>query len=463
MGGERHTDGVKTVQATAEDLASYARAQQQLAEFSAPVLLDRQSPNDRLFVAAFDGTGNSRLKDAPDKHTNVVHIFDQIVERSHESRRQQGYSPVMAGYVEGVGTQRGIAGMSDLISGHTYEARLEEMYLQFSKEAARWMRENPDAEIRLASIGFSRGAEQAAGFTRMVEERGIQNPDGAIVSRGRDGLIDRVEYTQPPLREPGAVVQAAGLFDPVGTGTPRHHDRRLAESVVSGFQITAAQERRNLFQGTRIMDPGVTEDGRFLNVEVAGAHSNIGASYRLDGLSTRSGNLMVDYLNSLSSEPFLDKREVRPDPARDVIHRSEDHQLFYRTSIFDRKGERAHQEELSPATLCRIDCRDAMPRNEAMAAGLAWRPVQIGPVPGDPAPPSARIQPAGFVDRLLEAAKRGDDAAISGMSRDHLQDDPGKAWLESGRERLQQQEHARPHVPEQVDRSYQAEGVGVAR
>ena len=84
-------------------------------------------------------------------------------------------------------------------------------------------------------------------------------------------------------------------------------------------------------------------------------------------------------------------------------------------------------------------------------------------VRGDPAPPSARIQPAGCVDRLLEAAKRGDDAAISGMSRDHLQDDPGKAWLESGRERLQQQEHARPHVPEQVDRSYQAEGVGVAR
>src|SRR5690606_38205222 len=200
-------------------------------------------------------------------------------------------------------------------------------------------------------------------------------------------------------------------------------------------------ERRNLFPGTRIMDPGATEDGRFLNVEVAGAHSNIGGSYRLDGLSARSGNLMgdhlnalrsapfldkrevrpepqrhvlhrregrcarsgnlmVDYLNALSSEPFLDKREVGPDPERDVIHRSEDHQFFYRTSVFDRQGERAHQEELAPAVLCPIDCRDALPRNDAMAARLEWRQVEIGPMPGGaqqvvgPAAPEAPAQAA---------------------------------------------------------------------
>lgn len=446
MGGGRHPDGVATVPATAEDLATYERAQTQLAEFSAPVLLDRGSPQDRLFVAAFDGTGNSRLRDAPENHTNVARIFEQVEVRAQAEESRQGYSAIAAGYVEGVGTQGGLGGTRDLISGRTYEARLEEMYLQFATQAKDWIEQNPDADIRVAAIGFSRGAEQAAGFTRLVEERGIQDPEGAVVRRGRDGLIDGVEFTRPPLREPGSVVQAAGLFDPVGTGEPRNHDRRLAESVVSGFQITAEHERRDLFQGTRIMDPGTTDDGRFLNVAVAGAHSNIGGSYRLDGLSTRSGNLMVDYLNSLSSEPFLDKREVVADPARDVIHRSENHQFFYRTRIFDQQGERAHQEELAPRRLCQSDCRDAMPRNEAMAAGLEWRPVQIGTPPlqpqaGQPSPrqDGGAATNAIFVERLLDAVSRGDSPGARSVASEHLNGAPGGDWLASGQARLHEQ------------------------
>lgn len=446
MGGERRPDGVRTFPATADDLATYERANRELAAFSTPILVG--NPNDRLFVAAFDGTRNSLFKDAPENHTNVAWIREQVREYSREARQQLGYSPIMAGYVEGVGTQGGLSGVTDSARGHTYAARLEEMYLQFMTQADDWLKHNPDADIRVAAIGFSRGAEQAAGFTRLVEERGIWNPEGATVVRGRDGLIERIEPTRPPLREPGTVVQAAGLFDPVGTGAPRDHDRRLAASVVSGFQITAQHERRNLFQGTRIMDPGVTPDGRFLNVEVAGAHSNIGGSYRLDGLSTRSGNLMVDYLNALGSEPFLDKREVRPDPERDVIHRSENHQAIYRTSIYDRQGMRAHREELAPPALCRIDCRDAMPRNEAMASGLEWRPVRIGPVPGAPAPGQAASGPDDFVQRLLEQAKQGDAAGIDAIARSYLNGDAGQAWLQQGQQRLQEMEPSRaPATP----------------
>ncbi|WP_101926722.1 MULTISPECIES: T6SS phospholipase effector Tle1-like catalytic domain-containing protein [Luteimonas] len=323
MGGGRHPDGVGTRSATAEQLATYAHAGEQLAAFATPVLVEGSRPGDRLFIAAFDGTGNSMLRDAPENHTNVAHLHAQV-----QALREKGVENIRSGYVEGVGTQGGIDGLRDQISGRTYESRLEDMYLQFATQSARWIRENPDVDIRVAVVGFSRGAEQAAGFTRMVEERGIRDPEGAGVHRGRDGLIDRVDYQGAPLREPGTVVQAAGLFDPVGTGTPRDHDRRLAASVVSGFQITAADERRNLFQGTRVLDAGATADGRFLNVTVAGAHSNIGGSYSLDGLSVRSGNLMVDYLNALSDRPYLDKRPEPDDPARNMIHRSEDHQAF---------------------------------------------------------------------------------------------------------------------------------------
>ena len=65
MGGERHPDGARTIPATALDLASFPDAQRQLADLSAPLLRDSDVPGHRLFVAAFDGTGNGMFKDAP--------------------------------------------------------------------------------------------------------------------------------------------------------------------------------------------------------------------------------------------------------------------------------------------------------------------------------------------------------------------------------------------------------------
>lgn len=436
MGGERHPDGARTIPATATDLASFPEANRQLAGLSAPLLRDGEVPGHRLFIAAFDGTGNSMYKDAPENHTNVARIAKQI---------EQAKDPAVGfGYVEGPGTQGGLGGVIDQATGDTYEARMEEMYFQFIQQASTWLLDDPGADIRIAAIGFSRGAEQAAGFTRMIEERGIQDPRGMNVVRDRNGDIERLEPTRPNLREPGTVIQAVGLFDPVGTGEPRNHDRRLPPSVVSGFQITADDERRNLFQSTRVLDPGVTDGGRFLNVTVAGAHSDIGGSYTLDGLSIRSGNLMIDYLNALSDPPFLQKREEPVDPARNVIHRSEDHQFFYRTSVYDKEGVRGRQEELAPSNLCRIDCLDAQPRNAAMAEGLRWRPVEIGPTP-------VAASPTSMVEQLLQAAKQGDGAAIDRIGREHLHGAQGQAWLQAGQQRLQE---AQPvvHAPVEPQR-----------
>lgn len=432
MGGEKHPDGVSTVPATAEDLETYRRASRELAAFQSPVLVSSARPNERLFFAAFDGTGNSMLRDAPERHTNVARIYQQI-----EQLGDVGVGNLRGGYVEGVGTQGGLSGGWDQLTGRTYDARIEDMYLQFVTQAAKWIAENPDADIRLATIGFSRGGEQAAGFTRMVEERGIQNPVGAVIERDRHGLITSATYPGPPLRAPGSVVQAVGLFDPVGTGEPRDHDRRPPPSVVSGLQIDAAHEARDLFKGTYILDPGMTADGRFLNVRVAGAHSNVGGTYTLDGLSIRSGNLMIDYLNSLSQQPFLQKAEEPVDRERNVIHRSEEHLFIYRTSIYDRTGEHAHVDLLAPPALCRIDCRDAEPRNEAMAAGLAWRPVEIGPVPLGKTAQIEALPHVSMVGRLLEAARNGDIAQVERLSLDYAASPEGQAWLQRGQAEIE--------------------------
>lgn len=409
MGKDRNPDGVSTYPADENDLASYKAASAELSRFLTPTF--HGAPASRLFVAAFDGTGNSMYKDAPENHTNVAEIVKQI-----EASQVPG---IGYGYVEGVGTQGGLDGLLDLAEGHTYQARLEAMYVQFVTEAKNWIDENPGVEIQVASIGFSRGAEQAAGFARLVHERGIQDPEGMVVKRDANGLIESVEFTRPPLVEPGRTPQAVGLFDPVGTGAPRDHDRRLPPSVLSGFQITAEDERRNLFQSTWLLDPGVTDQGRFLNVTVGGAHSNIGGSYQLNGLSIRSGNLMVDYLNSLSSEPFLTKRAEPTSPELNVVHRSEEHQFFYRTSVYDEAGTRGTVETLAPASLCRLDCLDAEPRDGAMAARFDFRPVSIMPPPASPDGPAADMALRDAHSRLDGLLSGKIDAAIqSAWSRD---------------------------------------------
>ena len=451
MGGNRHPDGVRADAATAAHLASFEQAERALERFAAPVLLDEDEPDQRLFVASFDGTGNSKRD--PAKFTNIALVDEQVRSYARAAEDRLGYVPIHAGYVAGPGTQGGVSGMIDAAYGGSYQARIEDMYLQFAIQAHKWLIENPGSDIRILATGFSRGAEQAAGFTRLVEERGVQDPTDAVVKRNADGLIiGQVSYPNPPLRAPGTVVQAAALFDPVGTGAPRQNDRRLAESVVSAFQITATLDRRNLFQGTWITDPGMTLDGRFLNVGVAGAHSDIGGGYRRDGLGILSGNLGIDFINAMIRPPPLEKRALPEDPDRYVVHRSEEHSYIYGTSIFDETGKRGMRDLLAPPALCQIDCRDAMPRNEAMAAALDWQRVTIGPVQGTVPVRETAQETRAFTHDLLSAAARDDGFAISERLRAELANDTGQAWLQRGFDALERQtrevpNHAPAHAP----------------
>ena len=300
-------DGVSTYPATEADLATYRQAQQALSRLQVPVLYHANSPHERLFVAAFDGTGNDVISDP--QHATHVGRFNAELEAL-----QQRDPHVRVGYVEGPGTQdRLIPELIDKITGHTYSARLEEMYDRLMRQAKAWRDEDPQADIRLVGTGFSRGAEQASGFARLLHERGIQDRSGRIEARDARGNTV-VEYTKPPLVPPGQVAQAVGLFDPVGTGEPAKHDRRLPSSVLSAVQIVARDERRDAFPSTRIVPDGLSQDGRTLSVTVAGAHSNIGGSYHLNGLGARSGNLMADYFNSLSDTPLVQKQPEPLDP-----------------------------------------------------------------------------------------------------------------------------------------------------
>ena len=173
-------------------------------------------------------------------------------------------------------------------------------------------------------------------------------------------------------------------------------DRRLPPSVISGFQIIAEDERRGTFKVSHIIDPGMTADGRLLAVTVPGAHSDIGGSYHRDGLGARSGNLMADYLNGLSSQPFLQKREESLDQRMNVIHRSEEGMLIYQLgNKVDRLQPEGYVERLVPRHMADMvaDPNNAEPRDEVLNARFARQPVTIGSVPGQVAVASMRGQP----------------------------------------------------------------------
>ncbi len=364
----RHPDGVSAYAADAHDMATYSVAQQSMAKMPVPVFQHAGNPHERIFIAAFDGTWNDAINDK-DHLTNVGLIKQQIEASSNPN--------ISGNYVKGVGTQDNfIERTLDGVFGYTYDKRLDEMYEKFTQQAAIWLEKDPQAQIRIAEIGFSRGAEQAAGFARVVHERGIQDPDGRREVRGEDGRM-HVEYTKPPLVAPGLTPQAVGLFDPVGTGEPRNHDRRLPPSVVSGFQIVAEDELRGSFKSTSIIDQGMTPDGRFLGVTVAGAHTDVGGGYHLNGLGIRSGNLMVDYLNSLSDSPYLTKTAEPSNPAMNVVHRSEERLLgLMRINAADQGDARRTVETMAPRGV-KGDRENAEPVDATLKASMDHRNMPV--------------------------------------------------------------------------------------
>ncbi|MFN9967923.1 MAG: phospholipase effector Tle1 domain-containing protein, partial [Lysobacteraceae bacterium] len=187
MGRDRHPDGVRVDPATPDDLATFAEAQRQIGRMQAPLLHDAAKPDSRLFVMAFDGTGNDKDAEPREDWTNVALLHEHV----REARRRK--PSVATGYVPGPGTQdAAVPKLLDQITGYTFQARVEQGYHQFTEQALAWLKQNPGAEVSVAAVGFSRGAEQAAAFTRLVHERGIQNPEGAIVERNPAGEITGV-------------------------------------------------------------------------------------------------------------------------------------------------------------------------------------------------------------------------------------------------------------------------------
>ena len=194
-----------------------------------------------------------------------------------------------------------------------FDQRLEQMRKRLATQSERWLKQTPGAQINVVSIGGSWGAAQAAAFSRMLDQQGIR--PGLAGKESGTGKADR----PAPLMTTHRPSQVTILLDPVGA--PDSH-LPLPPSVIAGLQVVAGNEKRPEFRSIPIIAKGLSEDRRFLGVTVAGSHSDICGGYKLNGLATRTFNLVVDYVNSLSDTPLLRKQAVPTDPALSVIHDS---------------------------------------------------------------------------------------------------------------------------------------------
>lgn len=387
MGGI--ASGGTSRQATTQDLELYERMRQQQAQQPVPLLHSRRNPHEYLFFALFDGTGQD-VNDPKQLPTNIGELWKQVYEPNRDPT-----NPIGAHYEAGIGTQKNpITRAVDGAAAYTWGDKIEEMYRALAEQVNKWQQQDPQAQIRLAEIGYSRGAVLVPGLARLVDEYGIVHPDQLKFGRDAHGNLT-VNSPRPPLIPPGQVAQAVGLFDPVATNMPENYDARLPPSVVSGFSLIARDEQRELFPHQTILDPQRSADGRFLNMPVPGGHSNVGGGNRASGLETLAFNGMADYLNALSDRPLFEHRPVPSDPAQYTIHQTQGATAVWRIRM-DHDGQRNLRSELAN---CKIvdPCRDAEPIDLQLAQQFQWHhvePLAIEHLPALPQAISHREAPA---------------------------------------------------------------------
>ena len=410
---------------TQQDLEVNDRARAMQALHEVPVLQRAGNPHEHLFFALFDGTGQD-VDNPRQSPTNVGALARQAEVLSRDPSNRMGLT-----YIEGVGTQDDVLVQGlDKMLAFSWDEKLEEAYRDLSRQTWEWQQQDPDAQVRVASVGYSRGAVLAAGLARLVDEYGIAHPTELKFGRDANGNV-AVQSDRPPLVEPGNVAQALGLYDPVGTSFPEGYDARRPPSVISAVTLAANDEGRRDFAHQAILQPGLSEGRRFANLLVPGGHSNVGGGNRDAGLEAMHFNTMADYLNALRDEPIFAYRALPDDPAQYTVFQARGPSAIRgmdTDTLRDLRTELANCKVVDP-------CRDGEPMDQALAAQFTYRAVHpSAPVPtlpglsreagntqSDPGMPHAPRSPAekghpdnALFEKLREGVRQLDTQAGKG-------------------------------------------------
>lgn len=300
----------------------------------------------RRFVVCFDGTWNTPDKGA--KPTNVVKMV-----RAVRSRGDDGASQLVF-YDKGVGSGRGL----DKYLGGIFGLGLTENVV----DGYRFVANNYEPGDEIYIFGFSRGAYTARSLAGLIGLAGILTPAnlGSDLAKaidiyrekdiGRAEKLRRIDALGFEQRRP-ARIRCVGVWDTVGSlgipgdrgrtflgGKYYFHDVELGDYVDVALHAVAVDEKRSAFSPTL----WVSEDGRPLGdgqtveqVWFAGAHSNVGGSYRDSTLSDITFDWMVKRVMAHTGlslfNPDATSPDLRNSAARSIDSRSA---LYFVSSRF---------------------------------------------------------------------------------------------------------------------------------
>ena len=220
----------------------------------------------KIYGVAFDGTMNDKERvPRNERESLVAHIYNQIKPQ------------IEARYYSGPGTQKGyFRNLFDAATGDSSSHIAQKAKRDFFKQAAHWLKEEQDVEIRVFVVGFSRGAAIARHFMNLVEQNW-------------QGWQEAVTGKQHPASTPYFY---ALFFDTVATGQEEKLILSLPASLDYLLHIVAQDEPRTLFRHVideEYIDPASPGVAHFstnyfsisrLNLmELPGSHSDIGATY----------------------------------------------------------------------------------------------------------------------------------------------------------------------------------------
>ncbi|WP_328823244.1 phospholipase effector Tle1 domain-containing protein [Pseudomonas protegens] len=261
--------------------------------------------NTIYFSVYMDGTDNNKDRDTPlGSHTNVARLYEYDTAHGTNLSLNSGAAPRKYGpggltgqsekiYLDGVGSQKGNAPIAliERGTGRGSQNRIEQAYDAF----VTFCNKNPDLNIELNVIGFSRGAAQARAFTNEVIDRGVPRLDSQWKTTD--------DYLIPPGE---AQINKLAIFDTVASyGIPitESHVRKnleISNNVKSTTHLVAMHEYRATFPLTSALRND--DNSRIEEVKFAGAHSQVGGGYRNDLLAAGPLAFMYDRLKSAGVE-----------------------------------------------------------------------------------------------------------------------------------------------------------------
>jgi hypothetical protein len=284
---------------TEADIEAVNAARERLASMRLTPIDDGTNPNLVQRLISFDGTWNSRDDMLFDTNPALLaEIFD-------------GPSD----YQIGVGTSP----MTRIIGGATgfgITNRINRAYDNLVAEVNALRSANPDTQVVLVLSGFSRGSTAARAFANVLNQRGIPDLTSA------DGSGNYSRYHETPRI--GAMI----LFDTVGSvGIPGNNinpglDLSIPANAENVLHLTSGDEHRRMFPLSSAVDPSRSDDERIAEIELPGAHSDVGGSYP-NPYSQVALQLVQEYLARLGArvDPVAPDDLVDPaDPALRLHH-----------------------------------------------------------------------------------------------------------------------------------------------